>query len=315
MRVLITGGSGFLGRQIVAECHGAGHEVLAPRSHELDLTSALSVDDYFRAQATHGVIDAVIHSAAIYGGIGFNTHNQLDLTLLNTSMAVNIFDATARYKVKKFVSVGSTCSYPGDMPDTDMDECQIFNGRCHPSVEPYGYVKRLHLVMGASAHEQHGISFTQVSLTNLYGEYDVFQEHRSHVLSALIKKVVDAKQDGGDVNAWGTGAPIRQFLYVKDAAYVIQKALYFPHDEWPVNVGGDALTIRELAYLISDTVGLPRERIVWDAAKPDGVARKVVKQAKLRRLLPDYMPTALKDGLPKTISWYLENQTDAVLRQ
>lgn len=315
MRVLITGGSGFLGRQVVAECRRAGHDVLAPRSSMCDLVSKPSVDGFFKAQAAKGPIDAVIHSAALYGGIGFNTENQLDLTITNARMAANIFDAATHYGVGKFVSVGSTCSYPGTMPEVDLDEQQIFDGRCHPSVEAYGYIKRLHLVMGASAHQQHGTSFSQVALTNLYGEYDVFGERRSHVLSALIKKAVDARDSGGVINAWGTGAPVRQFLYVKDAAYVVRAALDFPHDDWPVNVGGEAIAIRDLAEMIAGAVGLSADRITWDATKPDGVMRKVVRDEKLRALVPGYRPISLADGVAKTVEWYVKNAREAALRE
>ena len=312
MIILVTGGSGFLGRHIVAECIKAGYETIAPRSSEFNLETTQNVRKFLDQQlARHQSIDAIIHSAAYYGGIGINQLESFNLMLKNTKMATTIFAEAVRIGVKKFISVGSTCAYPGNMPENDMEEKHFFNGRCHDSIEAYGFTKRVQLVLMTAAHKQHGISCNQIALTNLYGEHDVFSERRSHVLSSLIKKIVDAKLSDATAKAWGSGRPVRQFLYVKDAARVIVKALEFSHDDWPVNVGGTALTIRELAHTIADIVGLPRQQIVWDSSKPDGVARKVVSEKRLHELLPNYQPTPFGEGLTQTIRWYMANKQQA----
>lgn len=306
-RVLITGGAGFLGRRIVARVQEAGYETLAPRTAEFDLESKDGVCEYFAQYKP----DAVIHSAAHYGGIGICQAEPLNLAARNLKMAANLFDTAARAGISKIVSVGSTCAYPGDMPDQDMSEQDIFNGRCHPSVEAYGFSKRAQLVLMSAAHKQFGTSCTQIALTNLYGEHDVFNEYRAHALAALIKKITDAKQSGTKAKAWGTGKPIRQFLYVEDAADIITRALKLPHDEWPINVGGEAVSIRELTNKIAELSGLSSDDIEWDPSRPDGVERKVANDAKLRALFPDYAPTPLSKGLKKTLQWYLANKQQA----
>ncbi|MGI9307562.1 MAG: NAD-dependent epimerase/dehydratase family protein [Gammaproteobacteria bacterium] len=311
-RVLITGGGGFLGRRIVLRAAAAGYETLAPSRMELDLDAGgAPLAEYFAREKP----DAVIHSAAHYGGIGICAAEPLALAARNLRMAANIFEAAALGGAQKIVSVGSTCAYPGGMPDADMREEDIFSGRCHPSVEAYGFSKRAHLVLMAAARKQCGVSCAQTALTNLYGEGDVFDDYRAHAAAALIKKIADAKQSGGDVRAWGDGAPVRQFLHAEDAADIIVRALRLPHDDWPVNVGGEAVSIRDLAEGIADIAGLPRERIQWDAEKPSGVARKVADDSKLRRLFPDYAPVPFWEGLEKTVRWYLANKTEADKRR
>ncbi len=300
-----------MGRQIVAVARQAGYKVFAPRSAGFNLETGAGVADYFRACAADGKkIDAVVHSAAYYGGLGITTAKPFEIAVRNLRMATTIFEQAIVSGVKKIVSVGSGCAYPGDLSG-DLSEHEMFNGRCHDSVEGYGYTKRLQMVLLSAAHKQHGVTGVQLALTNLYGEHDVFQEYRSHVVAALIKKVVDAHQSGGAVKAWGTGKPIRQFLNVKDAAKVIVKALEWNHDDTPVNVGGEHLSIRELTDLICKIVGLPRDSVKWDATKPDGVGRKVLNDDKLRNLYPDYRPIPFREGLEQTIKWYIANKESA----
>ena len=310
-RILITGGGGFLGQKIVRRAREAGYEPLSPGRNVCDLENADSVREYLSQKKP----DAVIHSAAHYGGIGICAAEPLFLAARNLRMAANLFETAAQSGVQKIVSVGSTCAYPGGMPEQDMREESIFSGRCHESVEAYGFSKRAHLVLIAAARKQFGVSCAQIALTNLYGEGDVFSEYRAHAIAALIKKIADAKLSGGEVSAWGTGAPVRQFLYVEDAADIIVRALKLPHDDYPVNVGGAAVSIRDLAHAIADIAALPRKKIKWDDSKPDGVARKVADDSKLRRLFPDYEPTPFLEGLEKTVRWYLANKEEADRRQ
>ena len=313
--VLITGGSGFLGRQLVASAEQQGYKVFAPRSKEFNLETNAGVSEYFAKLNEDGInIDCVIHSAAYYGGIGINMSDPVGLIDRNARMALNIFQASAQWKVKKIVSVGSACSYPGHIHD-ELKEVDMFNGRCHDSVEAYGFTKRIHLVLQKAYYKQYGIESNQIVLTNLYGEHDVFNEKRSHVISALIKKVVEAQQNDGFVNAWGTGEPIREFVYVKDAADVIIQSIKFEHDLEPVNVNGEETSIFDLSNLIADIAGLDKDKIKWDPSKPNGVARKVLSGKKLLELYPEYSPYTLKEGLEKTINWYIANKEEADKRQ
>lgn len=313
--ILITGGSGFLGRQIVYFAKEKGYNVFTPRSYEFNLETNEGIDNYFgKLKNSNNNIDCIIHSAAYYGGIGINQTDPAGLITRNTKMTVNIFESAAKWNVKKIISVGSACSYPGHITN-ELYEKDIFNGRCHDSVEAYGFNKRIHLVFQKAYYKQYEIKANQLVLTNLYGEHDVFNEKRSHVISALIKKIVEAKQNNSSVYAWGTGKPKREFIYVEDAAKIIVRAIEFKHDLEPINVNGEEISIFNLANLIADIVGLNRSKIEWDSAKPDGVARKVLNGDKLKKLYPDFKRILLKDGLRKTIEWYIANKQEADARE
>ena len=313
MKVLITGGFGFLGRCIAREVSSLGFQVVAPRSAQFNLQTGKGVDDLFEREMPA----VVVHSAAYYGGIGFCIANQMQAALINLRMAATIFEASVRHRVQRFVSVGSACGYPGDL-DGDLFEKDFFSGRCHETVESYGYSKRVQLVLLKAASNQHGINGVQLALANLYGEHDVFTPERSHAIAALIKKVVEAKLNNTTVDAWGTGAPIRQFLYVGDAAKVIAQAVIGFAGEGCaelINVGGTAISIRDLTHKIAAIVGLPEKSIVWDATKPDGAMRKVLNNDRLHSLLPNYAPQPLDDGLARTVEWYMENKDEADRRK
>jgi len=309
--VLVTGGSGFLGRRIVAEASAQGYEVIAPRSSDFDLETGRGVKELFSHQQKEEMpIDCVIHSAAYYGGIGLCKSDPLGMGVRNARMTATIFEESARNGVRKIVSVGSTCAYPAHT-DLDMTEDMMFEGECHPSVDSYGTSKRLQLVMMTAAHQQYGIDCVQFALTNLYGEHDVFQEHRSHAIPSLIKKITDAKQKGGKAVLWGTGTPVRQFCYVADAARVLVAGIGFAHDNKPINVGGSVISIKELAHIIAGMIGIQEEKIEWDTSQPDGVMRKVVDESKLLRIFPGHKHIPFKEGLQNTICWYLENKKAA----
>ncbi|MBN2789750.1 MAG: NAD-dependent epimerase/dehydratase family protein [Candidatus Delongbacteria bacterium] len=306
--IFISGGSGFLGRQIVTQALEIGYNVFCPRSSEVDIITGMGIKEYFNKLKGKGIkIDCIIHSAAYYGGIGLNQDDPVGLLYNNTQMAQNIFKIAIDQKVGKIISVGSACAYPGQILD-ELFEKDIFNGRCHDSVEAYGFTKRLHLVYNKAIYKQYGIESNQILLTNLYGENDHYEDHKSHVIAALIKKIVNAKENNSEVIAWGTGKPVREFLYVKDAAFVIVKSIEFDHDLEPINVKGEEVSIYELSNIIADLVGLDKNLIHWDSTKPDGVMRKVLNGDKLKGLLPDFKKTEFRSGLKKAIQWYVKNK-------
>jgi GDP-L-fucose synthase len=314
--VLVTGGSGFLGRCIVSRLESLGYRVAAPRSADFNLETGKGVGECFeRCRAEGAPVDAVIHSAAYYGGIGINMRDPAGLIARNTRMTVTLFENSARHGVSKVVSVGSACAYPGHLTGV-LVEKDIFNGACHDSIEAYGFNKRIHLVFGKAYAKQYGMGFNQVALTNLYGEHDVFGESRSHVISALIKKIADAKLGLSPRPVlWGTGAPKREFAYVQDAADVIVDALNWKTDYEPVNLNGEEVTIRELAEMIRRSIGYVGD-ILWDPTKPDGVARKCLSGEKLARVVTfDYRPVSLAAGLKRTIEWYMANKEEADRRE
>jgi len=313
--VLVTGGSGFLGRKIVAKLKEEGYYIFAPRSSQFNLETNEGVDDFFQScKASQNPIEAVIHSAAYYGGIGINQKDPAGLIERNTRMTTNIFRACATHGIKKIVSVGSACAYPGHLTDI-MEEKDIFNGRCHDSVEAYGFNKLIHLVFGKAFYKQYNVAFNQVALTNLYGPYDVFNEERSHVVAAVIKKIVDAHLGlTPPPTLWGTGTPKREFLFVDDAASVIADSLKWPTDLEPINLNGEEITIRELVDLICEIVGY-KGKILWDSTKPEGVMRKCLSGEKLKHFITfPYHPISLKKGLKLTIEWYMANKKEADAR-
>jgi GDP-L-fucose synthase len=307
MRVLLTGGSGFLGRQILAAARAKGYDVLAPRSRELDLLAPPAAVAYVEQARRAGPIDALVHSAAYYGGIGINQAEPATIFQRNTQMALTVFEIARRCGIAKVVPVGSACAYPGYLTG-DLKEEGFWDGRLHESVEAYGFTKKIQLVAQRAYYKQHGIESNHLILTNLYGPGDVFTEYRSHVVSALIKKFTDASDK---VVLWGDGSPIREFLYVKDAAEAIVRAVELEHDLEPVNVGtGVGTSIRELAELIRELTG-STAAVAWDTSKPNGAARKVLDVSRMKEKLAWYPGYSLEEGLRETIEWYLPNKEAA----
>ena len=225
-----------------------------------------------------------------------------------------MFEIAREYGVKKVVPIGSACSYPGYLQG-DLKEEDFWSGKLHDSVESYGFSKKLQQVGQRAYHKQYGIESNHLILTNLYGPHDVFTEYRSHVVSALIKKFVDANKKGETVILWGDGSPIREFLYVRDAAEAIVKAMALPHDPEPINIGtGEGTSIRELAEVIQKYTGYTG-RIDWDTEKPNGTARKVLDSEKRKQALTWEPRYSLENGLRETIEWYAANQAEADQRE
>ena len=299
-RVLVTGGSGFLGRAVVATARRHGYQVLAPRHAEFDLVTGAGVNAFMSTATRTGPIDAVIHSAAHYGGIGMNTEQPATIFEQNGRMTLNVFEAARRFGVRKVLPIGSACAYPGYL-GTRLREESFWSGRLHESVEAYGFSKKLQLVGQHAYYKQFGIEGSHLVLANLYGPHDIFSEDRSHALAALVRRFVEAS---GDIVLWGDGSPVREFLYVDDAAEAIVRAIELHHDLEPINVGtGVGTSIRDLATLIADRVGF-QGGVEWDGTRPNGCQVKVLdttRMADVLRWTPRYQ---LAQGLERTIDWY-----------
>jgi GDP-L-fucose synthase len=312
MNILLTGGSGFLGRHIVEAAENAGHGVFFPRSSEFNLETMEGVPSFMENLSDSGSkIDVIIHSAAYYGGIGINMEEPATIFHKNSQMAVNIFEIARQHGVRKIMPIGSACAYPGYLQG-DLKEENFWDGNLHDTVEAYGFTKKMQLVAQKAYYNQHGIESNHLILTNLYGPHDVFTEYRSHVVSALIKKFAS---DGEKVTLWGDGSPVREFLFVKDAAEAIVKALDLKHDPEPVNIGtGVGTTIRELADLIKKFTNSESE-IYWDTTKPNGAMRKVLDIERMKKKLNWSPKYSLEKGLEETIVWYLANKEEADRRK
>ena len=308
-RVLLTGGSGFFGHRIAEALRRREYEVAAPGRPDFDLMDAASTRRYVERLRP----DIIVHSAAHYGGLGICIAEPMQIFSRNVVMGVNILEAAAAAGVRTVMAIGSACAYPGGVAG-DMKEQDFWAGPLHPSVEAYGFTKKV-LEVGLRAYGRGcGIVGQMPIVTNLYGEYDVFGEYRSHVAAALIKKFADAVQSRADhVVCWGTGAPVREFIYSGDAAEAVARLLKSGYTE-PLNIGtGVGTTIKELAELTAKLTGF-RGEIVWDTTKADGVMRKVLDVSKMKEVLGWEPPTSLEAGLARTIRWYLENKAEADAR-
>jgi GDP-L-fucose synthase len=307
--ILVTGGSGFYGRAIVDAIRRRGHEVIAPGRPKFDLMERASIDRAIAAVKP----EVVVHSAAYYGGLGICVNEPENVYFRNILMTVNLLDAAARGGVKRFLAIGSACSYPGNIAG-DMKEDDLWSGPLHPSVEAYGFTKKVQQVGLNAYRKKFGMHGQFPLITNLYGEHDVFGEYRSHVVAALIKKFADAVQGKArEVVCWGTGSPVREFIYVGDAAEAVARLLETDHSE-PLNIGtGIGTSIKELSELVARFTGFTG-KIVWDASTPDGVMRKVLDVSRMKQVLNWTPPTSLEAGLETTIRWYLANKEAADAR-
>jgi GDP-L-fucose synthase len=307
-RVMVTGGAGFLGRAVVARL-GAEDvaDIFVPRSARYDLRTVEGVRDAL----ADGRPDVVIHLAAVVGGIGANRENPGRFFHDNAVMGIHLMEESRLAGVEKFVQVGTVCSYPKFAP-VPFREDDLWNGYPEETNAPYGLAKKMLLVQGQAYRAQYGFDVIHLIPVNLYGPGDNFDPSSSHVIPALIKKCVDARESGADhIEVWGTGAASREFLYVDDAAEGIVLAADRYDDPEPVNLGtGREITIRDLVTLIVGLTGFTGE-IRWDASKPDGQPRRALDTSRARERFGFVARTDFEAGLYATIEWYERRRKDA----
>ncbi len=300
-RVMVTGGAGFLGRAVVKRLAAAGAtEVFVPRSAEYDLRTA----DGVRAVLADGRPEVVIHLAAVVGGIGANRENPGRFFYENAAMGIELMEQARLAGVAKFVQIGTVCSYPKFTP-VPFREDDLWGGYPEETNAPYGLAKKMLLVQGQAYRAQYGFDVIHLIPVNLYGPGDNFDPASSHVIPALIKKAIDARDAGADhIEVWGTGSASREFLYVDDAAEgIVLAAERYDGDE-PVNLGvGREIAIRDLVQLIVRLTGFDGE-IRWDATKPDGQPRRALDTSRARDRFGFEATTSFGDGLRATIDWY-----------
>jgi GDP-L-fucose synthase len=310
-RVLVTGGRGFLGQAVLDRLQ-TRHPgtVLAPTSRDFDLRDRAGVTALF-AEAEP---DVVIHLAARVGGIGANMARPADLYLDNLLMGTYVLDEARLRETPKTVVVGTICSYPKFTPVPFREE-SLWQGYPEETNAPYGIAKLAQLVQLQANREQYGQSAIYLMPTNLYGPRDKFHPAVSHVIPALIKKAVDAKEQGADhLEVWGTGAASREFLFVDDAAEGIVLATERYDAGEPVNLGADReLPIRDLVEIVVKLVGYEGE-VRWDTSKPDGQPRRGVDATRARDLFGFVAGTPFDEGLRLTLEWYLANRAEAESR-
>ena len=311
--VVVTGGSGFLGRVIVAKLRAAGAEVAVPRSSEFDLTRPGTAEAMFAANPA----EIVIHLAARVGGIGFNQAQPAPLYLDNLMMGTYVIEAARHAGIETTVLVGTVCSYPKFTP-VPFREASLWDGYPEETNAPYGIAKKAHLIHAQVNAAQYGQRSAYLIPTNLYGPGDKFHPKVSHVIPALIKKTVEAHENGDDkVDVWGTGTASREYLFVDDAANAIILAAEHAASATdvvapqPINLGNDReVTIRETVETIARLVGFEGE-LRWDATKPDGQPRRRVDPTRAEHELGWRAQMPFGDGLRQTIDWYLANREEA----
>jgi GDP-L-fucose synthase len=310
-QVVVTGGNGFLGRAVVARLDqlGAG-SVMAPSSSDFDLRDRAAVTDLFASTRP----DLVIHLAARVGGIGANQLRPADLYLDNLLMGTYVLDEARRRQTAKTVMVGTICSYPKFTP-VPFSEHSLWQGYPEETNAPYGIAKLAQLVQLQANRQQYGQSAIYLMPTNLYGPGDKFNAAVSHVIPALIKRMVEAKEARADhIDVWGTGSASREFLYVDDAAEAIVLAAEHYDGGEPVNLGSNQeLLVLDLVGIIVDLVGYPGE-IRWDTSKPDGQPRRGVDGSRAEKEFGFTAHTSFEEGLRRTLDWFLEHRVEAESR-
>jgi GDP-L-fucose synthase len=305
-RITVTGGAGFLGRRLVAELARRGANApFVPRRADYDLTRPEAVDRMY-ADARPEI---VFHLAAVVGGIGANQDNPGRFLHENLVMGAHLIDGARRAEVQRFVAVGTVCAYPAE-PAVPFREETLWDGLPEPTNAPYGLAKRLLLAQCQAYRQQYGLDAVYVIPTNLYGPGDDFDPTTSHVIPALIRKMVEAGESGAtEIQCWGDGDATRDFLHVDDAAEAICTAGIAPLGGDPVNLGsGTEVSIRELAVLIADACGYTG-RLVWDSTKPSGQRRRVLDTSRARERLGFVARRSLDEGLRETVRWYREHRS------
>ena len=299
-RVLVTGGGGFLGSRLVDLLRGEGHEVAISRRADYDLTSMEDTARLFSDTAP----ELVFHLAAEVGGIGANRANPGRYWYANLMMGANVLEQTRLHGTPKLVIAGTICAYPKHAP-VPFHEEDLWNGYPEETNAPYGVAKKAILVGAQSYRQQYGTNAIFLLPVNLYGPGDNFDLETSHVIPALIRKMVEAEKRGEDeIVLWGDGTPTREFLYVDDCA----RGLALAGDRYdgadPVNLGtGEEIAIRDLAELIREDTGYTGS-ITWDASKPNGQPRRRLDTSRAEQLFGFTAEVPLREGIARTVAWY-----------
>ncbi len=305
MRVLITGGHGFVGRHTVPWVRRAGHHVYAPTHNHLDLMNAFALERY----CTHHNIEAIVHLAAICGGIGINKDNPGLFLYHNLQMGVNVIETARKLRLEKVVNLGTVCAYPKHTQVPFREE-DIWNGYPEETNAPYGLAKKMVMEMGIAYSRQYDLNVVNLVPVNMAGEHDNFDPYSSHVIPALIRKFQEAEDNELDqIELWGDGSASREFLYAGDCGQAITAALDCNPGPDFINLGtGKEITIRELAELIRKVGEYYDIHIEWDTSKPNGQPRRCLNVSRAAERLSWTAQTPIEQTLKRTLDWFRRNK-------
>jgi GDP-L-fucose synthase len=300
-RIVVTGGAGFLGSAVVAALRSRGCEdIVVPRKADFDLTRESALDRLFTSTRPQ----VVIHLAAVVGGIGANREHPGSFFYENAIMGIQLIEYARRFEVEKTVIAGTVCAYP-KMTDVPFREEDLWLGYPEETNAPYGIAKKALLVQCQAYRRQYGTNAIYLLPTNLYGPGDNFDPESSHVIPALIRKSIEARDAGAAaLDVWGDGSASREFLFVRDAAEAIVLATERYDGEQPVNIGsGSEIAIRDLAEIVRSATGY-RGELRWDATKPNGQPRRMLDTSRAREWFGFEASTPFETGLRETVAWY-----------
>jgi GDP-L-fucose synthase len=304
-KIVVTGGAGFLGEEVISQLVSKGADrknILVPRSRDTDLREMANC----RKVAKDA--DLIIHLAAKVGGIGYNMENPATLFYDNAIMGIQLMEAARVEGVAKFVAVGTICAYPKFTP-VPFHEDDLWNGYPEETNAPYGLAKKMLLVQAQAYRKQYGFNAIYLLPVNLYGPRDNFDPNSSHVIPALIRKFVEAKETGAkSVSLWGTGVATREFLYARDAAEgIVLASMKYDKGE-PINLGsGMEISIKDLALKIASLTKFDG-KLEWDTTKPDGQPRRMLDVSVAEKEFGFRARTSFDEGLKETVQWFIKNR-------
>ena len=300
-RIWLTGGTGFLGQAVVAELKKQQfHNILVTTHEEVDVGDVDQIRHYLKEAQPQ----AIVHLAAVVGGIGANRERPAEFFYENMMMGTQLLHESWKSGVEKFVTIGTVCAYPKFVPIPFKEE-NLWDGYPEETNAPYGLAKKMLLVQGQAYRQQYGFNSIYLLPVNLYGPGDNFDPASSHVIPALIRKCLEAVESGSEVvEVWGDGSPTREFLYVEDAARGIVAALRYYNGAEPVNLGsGMEISMRALIEIIAEYPGF-RGKLSWDTTKPNGQPRRCLDTSRAEQEFGFRATTDFREGLKHTIEWY-----------
>lgn len=309
--IVITGGGGFVGSHIAEKLKKYTCKVCIPRTKDgWDFTSFEKCLAYFKKTKP----DIVINCAANQGGIGYHVGRQADLFLDNMLMGVNLMRAAQLTGVRKFVNIVAGCSYPGYATKDELNEEDYWNGKLHESIFSYGFPRKASTVYGLALKKQYNFNSIHLIMANMYGPGEHFNPEQSKALAGLLLKIYEAKKHiYPAVEIWGSGKPLRDWLYVKDGAEAILRAAEFYDDVEPLNIAtGEAVSIRNLAKIIQKILGY-KGKFVYNTDKPDGAMHKIFGIRKMKKVLHWVPGTPLNKGIAETAEWLAKHYEQAIL--